>query len=1010
MVNLLIQVMICNDLGNGLGNDLFICLFVYTLGKFQMLWKGIGTIMIDGREAEILLTLDNLIAYHVLSPSMIHKMLGAYILFEFDGTICRRHQASAAYLDMVMEEEKTIEEEKNDLQKNMLDYIYEDERDYVLKGLQRCLQNDTDEKETLIYRHKIADGRKLWVKMEVFPVSRGKRSSFFCGIFYDISESMRKSHKMELLEQELYYLNNAVPVGYHRCADKPGCPFTYISNSFLKMVGYEREEIEELFDNKFQEMVHPLDRERLFQNGLATELFGYKKNMWIEYRLKCRGGYKWVFHQAKLFDVEDCRFFQGAIIDITERRNLQEMLSTSVEAFRIASVETGNFIFTYNIKTRTVAIDDKSAKILGIQSLQKDVPYSVAKTDLIIEDSKSEYLRIHQAILDGENHAEGIVKIKSADNRQNVYELKIQAVLDEEGNPSGTAVGIYNDITAGYAKAMEQERSLQSLQKELIEKEESAKEESRKQLDMIYALSLDYYTIYLLKLETDTFTVQRRTEELTGSTAERVMRTAVYSKDIEDYIAHYIPIDDQEMMREKISIEAMRKYFKAGETRLVRYRRISGELIEYIEWRIVNFSSRSGASEVLIAVRNVDKEVQQEMEQKACLEDALEQAKNANKAKSAFLSNMSHDIRTPLNIIVGSSEIAENNLDDREEIGKCLKKISAAASHLRSLINNVLEMSQIENGELKLQEEKCSLSVLMHNVVSIVQPQFRAKQMKLSLNMLEMKDKNVYVDSARLQEVFLNILDNMVKFTPGQGMVSICVRQLASEKKGYGSYEFIFQDTGIGMAEEFLEHVFEQFEREKNTTDSGIGGAGLGMTIVKAIIEKMQGSIHVYSEQGKGTRFVINIMLQLFQKEGSQKQERLLENNRKEVFYGKRLLLVEDNELNREITKDLLEQAGFVIETAEDGSIAVEMVKQSEEGYYDAILMDIQMPIMNGYKATEAIRCLDREDAVGIPIIALTANAFENDRKNALESGMNAHIPKPLNVRELYGILAEYLL
>lgn len=690
--------------------------------------------MIDGREKELLLTLDNLIAYHVLNPSTIHKMLGAYILFEFDGTACKRRQASAAYLDMVMEEEN---EGKEDAQVNILDYVYKDERDYVLKGLRRCLEDETVEKETLIYRYIVKNSSNLWVKLEIFPISRGTRSTFFCGIFHDISESVRKSHKLELLDRELYYLNNSVPVGYHRCADKSGYPFTYISNSFLKLVGYAREEIEELFDNKFQEMIHPLDRQRLFQEGYGKEHSKCKKNKWVEYRIKCRDGYHWILHQIALFDIEACRFFQGTILDITD----------------------------------------------------------------------------------------------------------------------------------SYIEIAEQKQSLQSQQKEMEEKEH----------------------------------------------------------------------------------------------------------------------------------------------------EDLKKVQSVNNAKSAFLSNMSHELRTPLNAIVGFSEIAENSIHDKEAVWDCLEKIRSEASHLRNLINNVLEMSQIEHGKIELHEEKCSLALTICSAIHMMQPQFREKQMKLFFDMLQMGNKKVYADSARLQEVFLNIIDNMVKFTPGQGSISISVHQLTSEKEGYGFYEFIFQDSGIGMKEEFLSHIFEQFERERNTTDSGIKGIGLGMTIVKSVLDEMQGKIYVYSEQGKGTKFVIHVMLRLQdeigQKEIEEKEILLQENeNDQKAFYGKRILLVEDNELNREVARELLEDIGFTIEIAEEGSKALEMVKESKEGYYHAILMDIQMPVMDGYQATEAIRRLARNDVVRVPIIAITANTLENDRKKAMESGMNAYISKPLDIRELCGILAEYLL
>ncbi len=835
--------------------------------------------MIDIRETQLLFTLDNLITYHVLEPSIIHKMLGAYIFFEFDGNVCLRREASAAYFDMIMEEKKGSIKKEEKI--NLLDYIHKSERDYVKQGLQQFLKDETKEKETFIYRHIIQNGRKLWVKMEVFLIKKGEHSSSLCGIFHDISESVRKTHKLELLDRELYYLNHSVPVGYYRCAiDKLNLPFTYISSSFLKLVEYTREEIEEVFNNKLEEMIHPLDRQEIFQKENSSCLKG-KKKLWVKCRIKCRNGYRWFFHQTEFFDMEDCRFFQGAIIDITDN----------------------------------------------------------------------------------------------------------------------------------YTNIEEQEQDLKNLQKEAaeVEKKNILKEESKKYLDMIYALSLDYYTIYLVDLETDTFTVQRRTKKLTSSTAERMMRTAVYSKDIEEYIVQYVHIDDREMVQKKLQLESLcSNHMEVAKVYTIRYRRVTEGEIEWIEWRIVKFLGENKKQKALLAIKNVTQEVKKEIEQKLCLENAIKQAESAKKVKKNFLSNMSHDIRTPLNAIVGFSEIAENDFNDKEAVWEYLEKIRASASHLRNLVNNVLEMSQMENGNIELQEEKCNLSLIIRNVISMIQPQFSSKEITLSLDE-KIKDKNVYADLVRLQEVFFNILDNMVKFTKKQGSVSIYVRQLESEKEGYGSYEFILEDTGIGMKKEFLEHIFEQFEREKNTTDSKVEGIGLGMAIVKAIIDKMQGKIHVDSEQGKGTKFVIHIMLQLQEQKEGKEKDFLLEEDSK-IFYKKRILIVEDNEMNREIARELLEEVGFVIEIAENGLEAVNKIKESKEGYYDAVLMDIQMPVMNGYEATEAIRRLVRKDAAKIPIVALTANAFEEDRKKAIESGMNAHISKPLNVNELCGVLAEYLL
>ena len=528
-------------------------------------------------------------------------------------------------------------------------------------------------------------------------------------------------------------------------------------------------------------------------------------------------------------------------------------------------------------------------------------------------------------------------------------------------------------------------------------------------------------------------------------------------------------------------------------------------------------------------------------EQNRKLEIALQHEGAANRAKREFLFNMSHDIRTPMNAIIGFTSLAATHIDNREQVLDYLKKISTSSQHLLSLINDVLDMSRIESGKVKIEEKAVHLPDLVHDVRSIIQPNVAAKRLSLFIDTMDIEDEDIITDPLRLNQILLNILSNAIKFTPTGGMISIRIAQKNGAPKGCVCYEFRIKDNGIGMSEEFQKHIFEEFSREESSTVSGIQGTGLGMSITKNIVDLMGGTIALTSEPGKGTEFIVTLCFtrsgqkaepkQLPQLEGLRalvadddtntclnvstmlskigmrpewtisgkeavirtkyaveqgdafsvyiidwlipdmngieivRQIRKVIGNRcpiiiltaydwadiedearaagvtafceKPLFLselrrvlaepfraepasepaqptaadlkGKKLLLVEDNELNREIALEILKEAGFVVDTAEDGAVAVQKIKQAAPGQYDLILMDIQMPNLDGYEATRQIRALPDAEKASIPIFAMTANAFEEDRQNALEAGMNGHIAKPLDVPHLLRVLADAL-
>lgn len=379
------------------------------------------------------------------------------------------------------------------------------------------------------------------------------------------------------------------------------------------------------------------------------------------------------------------------------------------------------------------------------------------------------------------------------------------------------------------------------------------------------------------------------------------------------------------------------------------------------------------------------------------IERAAKRAEEASEAKTRFLFNMSHDIRTSMNAIIGFSDLLEKHLDDKEKVHDYIKKIQLSGSFLLSLINYVLEMARIESGKATLRTEVGDAQELLGALNAVFEPAVEKKRLKYNCT-LDVEHRFIICDVTKVREIVLNIISNSVKYTPEGGSVTVQIKEIPWEKEGWTAYRILVEDTGIGMGAEYLPHIFEEFTRERTSTESKVVGAGLGLPIVKALIDLMGGTIQVESERGKGSKFEVILPFEIASEEEVKdsyvKKEEKLYNRSKE----KRILLAEDNELNAEIAITILEENGFKVERAEDGCKCVELFSEKPAGYYSTILMDIQMPNMDGYTASRKIRGMEREDAKAIPIIALTANAFDEDRNKAFAAGMNGHIAKPIDV------------
>ena len=387
------------------------------------------------------------------------------------------------------------------------------------------------------------------------------------------------------------------------------------------------------------------------------------------------------------------------------------------------------------------------------------------------------------------------------------------------------------------------------------------------------------------------------------------------------------------------------------------------------------------------------------------LKKSAEQAREASEAKTRFLFNMSHDIRTPMNAIIGFSDLLGKNLDNEEKVREYLKKIKSSGNFLMTIINQVLEMARIESGTAILKTEAANLSELFYSVNTVLESDIQMKGIHCSID-ANVQHKYAFCDKTKLQEIYLNIMSNAIKYTPDDHAIHVTINETNFDDKK-ARYVFVCEDTGIGMASEYLPHIFDEFSREHTATENKVSGTGLGLSIVKSFVELMNGRIHVESEPGKGTKFTVEIPLELASEEDICKKELPEQTFMTDKNIGKRILLAEDNELNAEIAMELLKEEGFLIDWVKDGQECFDKLEESDDGYYDLILMDIQMPILNGYDTTAKIRQMENPKKATTPIVAMTANSFDEDIEMTQKAGMNGFIAKPLDAEKMFTILKQ---
>ena len=900
--------------------------------------------------------------------------------------------------------------------------------------------------------------------------------------------------------------------------DKKGI-HTKVNDSFCKTVNKTKEQVE----GRGHAYIWDVDHDDPACIESELEVMNTKKTCISEETVKSGDGTRLLTtYKSPLYDIDGSVMGTvGVAIDVTQERAYEQEIVQKNHTLETIFTTMDCGVMTHSVDgSRILSVNRAALNILGYESQNElmDEGFDMVAASVIDEDKEMLRSSIRELKKEGDS--------VSVEYRVRHKDGKLLHIM---GN-----VKLLKEKGESFYQRFLLDCTAQKLQEEKKE---------RRHMELVQALSTDYNIVCFYDLDTDLGSSLRIDEGIRHIYGDIFTEAMSYRDSMEQYIQEFVYEEDRELMRQSFSQENVKKELSEKKSYYVNYRAIRGGEMRYFQLKIVRAGVWGEGHGIVLGLRSVDEEIRNEMEKKNLLQDALLQANRASKAKSVFLSNMSHDIRTPMNAIVGFTALAITHIDRPDQVEEYLKKIMTSGNHLLSLINDVLDMSRIESGKMHLDEKPCSLPDILHGLRSIVQSDIHAKQLELYIDTVDVLDEDIYCDKLRLNQVLLNLLSNAIKYTTAGGIISMRVMEKSKVTADYASYEFHIKDTGIGMSKEFVTHIFEPFEREKNSTISGIQGTGLGMAITKNIVDMMNGSIEVRSELGVGTEFIVSFTFRLHS--GARKPQNIpeLKNCRalivdddfntcdsvsymlgqigmraewtlsgkeavlrtrqavmrgddycvyiidwmlpdmngvevtrrirketggnvpvivltaydwadieeeakeagvtafcsKPLFFSElrsclysivntdeeeeleqedtkqpefrtgRILLAEDNELNQEIAEAILGDAGFEVEIAENGQIAVDMLNKVEPGYYQLVLMDVQMPVMNGYEATREVRSLDNPEIANIPILAMTANAFEEDKQAALRCGMNGHIAKPIDIDNLFGTLRQIL-
>lgn len=922
------------------------------------------------------------------------------------------------------------------------------------------------------------------------------------------------------LKALLETVSNGLFGGFKISYDDAKFSYKYISEAAAAIQDYTVEELMEVSGGNTVDNCYVADRKHFvasvrdsLQNG---ETYSAK------YRVRTKdGAIKWILDSGmKVHDQQGETLYYSLLQDVTELERGNTKIKNTLDMLTQMVSSLGCGVLAYTIPDHTVLMmNDEAKRLFGVESENIETVFQHLTRERVMKEDYGEIQSVIRLLKESGDGVTYVFRTHTRDGQINKIEAHTKLLQFDDG--TRFILSSLLDITE------------QSKLTELLSQE-------RKQ----YREALTANCEYSFSFDVTEGLIRKEYVSRQGVNIVRALNLSVpvgFDFLMQEWIRVMKPKFLNENMESLLKCEELISRFRQGEAR-VELEYCNSKQDRYT--RVSVLLSENGRGHVLAFVSALDttEERRAEQETKQALTDAYEAANRANQAKSDFLSHMSHDIRTPMNAIIGMTAIAATHLDDRERVADCLSKVTSSSKHLLTLINEVLDMSKIESGKMELVEEEINLSELIDNLLVMVHPQLDAKGQELKVAIQNVEHEHVVGDSLHIQQAFVNIMSNAVKYTPEKGRISLTISEKVTNQPKVGCYEFIFQDNGIGMTPEFLEHIFEPFSRADESSQNKIQGTGLGLAITLNIIRMMGGDVQVESEPGKGSKFTVTIYLKLqdvrsvnydqflnlpvlvaddeldacestclMLKELGMKGEwvlngqdavekviaahqedndyfavildwkmpgmdgvaaakeirktvgeevpiiilsaydwteiemearaagvdafiskplfksRLLylfkgmvgedslpgEKEQEEVsqadFGGRRILLVEDNEINAEIAQEILESVGLLVDHVWDGSQAVNTLLEIEPGYYDLVFMDVQMPVMNGYEAARAIRSTDRKDLKKIPIIAMTANAFAEDVQSAMNAGMNQHIAKPLDVGQLMATLNKWL-
>ena len=778
--------------------------------------------------------------------------------------------------------------------------------------------------------------------------------------------------------------------GYYRCSVDEGYPFLFMSDEFLNTLHWTQKEIETEFDNKLVNMLHPEDKNRLEKNRDSLRnpyKVGSCQN--VIFRLKGKDGYHWVSDSYSALKQDSAHFFQGNITDVTSFMLDKEKRVEERNQMLTALTMEYSTVIMGDLMENTMVVVKHGGKMYDYRgfddfSNEDKMNYTRCLRDfydrVLVKESCPDFLDILSP-----------VPFMNALLKNETVELQYQIYPNSNGCESlyARAIRLYDEkhhfrFVMGF-RPMDEVRKKENvleLQREIIE-----------------GISKDYFSVLLVELDQGQIYSYREA----GSNGKRI---ADFCRSYHDRWTELLPAyakdlvsdDSRDSFLEELSFEKLKS---TNEDYSFTYEYMSDEGVLYYQARVSYVKKKDRTRAVVIGTRNIDDLIKKERLQKEQLRKAYIQAENASNAKTNFLNNMSHDIRTPMNVILGYNQLMKKQLTDPVLVDY-QKKIEQSGNLLLSIINDVLNMARIESGKSVLAQSSESIVDMVEEVSNVFGTMAKEKEIVLDTK-IDIVHKQVLCDSTKVKEILVNLIGNAIKYTPNGGHVTVDVKELECSKEGYGTYQVQIIDTGIGMSESFIPTLFDSFTREASVN---IMGTGLGMAIVKKLVDMMGGTIDVESVLGKGSTFTITIDHKIVDDEiDKTKQEDLVVS--KHSLEGKHVLLAEDNELNAEFAKIILEDCGLHVDLARDGLECVDKVTQKPVGTYDFILMDIQMPNMNGYLATQKIRTIPEKH--NIPIIAMSANAFDEDKKQALKVGMDGYISKPIDMEKLQSQIIEIL-